>query len=722
LSLTHYNSKSKFKSNMFKTLQNSKQVAILLAMVFCISISNSFAQMAVGKPKFLGNVVASSVPSNYDTYWNQITPENSTKWGSVEGTRNTMNWTQADLAYNHAKTKGYQFKFHTLVWGSQYPSWITSLNATDQKNEIIQYMQLAAARYPNIDIIDVVNEPIKTPCPFKGALGGDGATGWDWVIESFRLARIYFPNAKLCINEYGTENDVAARNTYKTIINLLKTRGYIDGIGVQAHQFNVDNMSAAQMTTALNDYASTGVDVYISELDITGGGNETTQKAKYQELFPVMYEHASVKGVTLWGYVEGSTWKANTGILNSNGTERQAMVWLKSYMANFGVTPSLTLSSSAVSLAATASTSAAITVTSNQSWTVSSNQTWLTTSTTSGSNNGSFTISATANTISTARSGTITVTGGGLTQTIAVTQAAATVSPTLSATPGTISLVATASSSPITVTSNQAWTATSNQTWLTLSVASGSNNGSVTASATANTATTSRSATVTFTGGGLTSTVTVSQAGTASGTSRTISVRARTTQAGGQLQLKINGTLVTTFNLTTSLAIYTATSSIAGTVRVEFANDATGRDLQVDYLKVNNTTYQAEAQAINTAYYANGRCGGGANSELMHCNGYIEFAGSSSAARESNVAISTIDKELAPINIYPNPTPDGQFLISLRSASSKVSIYDITGKMLKTFYNNGQLEMAAPSGFNSGIYILEVVDEYGKESKKFIVE
>jgi endoglucanase len=54
---------------------------------------------------------------------------------------------------------------------------------------------------------------------------------------------------------------------------------------------------------------------------------------------------------------------------------------------------------------------------------VSDDQTWITTSATSGTNNGSFTVSATANT-GAARTGTVTVSGGGLTRTIAVSQAA----------------------------------------------------------------------------------------------------------------------------------------------------------------------------------------------------------------------------------------------------------------------------------------------------------
>lgn len=601
---------------------------IIFILIFKFNIN---AQLAVGKTKFLGNVTSTSIPASWNTYWNQVTPENGGKWGTVEGTRNTMNWTQLDLAYNLAKSKGYKFKQHTLVWGQQYPSWLTSLSAADQKAEIIQWMQLLAARYPEIDYIDVVNEPVKTPCPFKGALGGNGTTGWDWVIESFRLARQYFPNAKLFINEYGTENDATARNTYKNIINLLKARGYIDGIGVQAHQFNLDGMSAAQMQTALNDYATTGLDVYISELDITGGGsNETNQKNKYAELFPVMWEHPSVKGITLWGYIEGSTWKANTGLLNSNLTERQAMIWLKEYMTGV-VTPSLTLSTNAVSFASTASTSAAVNVTSNQAWTITSDQTWLSASVQSGTNNGSFTISVTANTSSTARSGNITVAGGGISKTIAV-----------------------------------------------------------------------------------------SQAGTSTSSSRTFTVRARGTSGGAQLQLRINNVLITTWNLTTTMANYSITNNTAGVVRVQFANDATNRDVQVDYLKVNNTTYQAENQAINTAFYANGRCGGGGNSEMMHCNGYIEFAGSSALRMGAEEKIES-EPETEMVNIYPNPSTDGIINIDLKNTTSKILIFNSFGKIIREIEPEGKSKIKINTGLNAGLYFLKVEDLKKVTTKKFVI-
>jgi mannan endo-1,4-beta-mannosidase len=177
----------------------------------------------------------------------------------------------------------------------------------------------------------------------------------------------------------------------------------------------------------------------------------------------------------------------------------------------FGATNNLALSTSSVSLVSAASSSP-VSVTANVSWTVTDNQSWLSVAPTSGSNNGSFTISATANTGTAARTGTVTVTGGSLTRTVSVTQAAATAN-TLTLSASSLSLASAASTSPVNVTANVSWTVTDDQSWLSASPASGSNNGSFTVSATANAGTTARTGTVTVTGGGLTRTIAVSQAG-----------------------------------------------------------------------------------------------------------------------------------------------------------------------------------------------------------------
>jgi hypothetical protein len=179
-------------------------------------------------------------------------------------------------------------------------------------------------------------------------------------------------------------------------------------------------------------------------------------------------------------------------------------------------TNNLTVSPTTLSFASGAASSA-VAVTANVSWTVTDDQTWITATPVSGANNGSFTVSATANTGTTSRTGTVTVTGGGLMRTVSVTQAAPTANNlTLSQT--SLSFASAAASSAVNVTANVSWTVTDDQTWLSASPTSGSNNGSFTVSATANTGTTSRTGTVTVTGGGLTRTVAVTQAGTTAST------------------------------------------------------------------------------------------------------------------------------------------------------------------------------------------------------------
>ena len=281
--------------------------------------------------KFLGNIIASNIPSNFSQYWNQVTPENSTKWGSVESSRGRMNWTQADMAYNYAKSNGFPFKFHTLVWGSQEPGWISSLPASEQKAEVLEWFDAAAAKYGDSEFVDVVNEPLHAKPSYRNAIGGDGATGWDWVIWSFEEARKRF-SGKLLINEYGIINDGNATNQYVQIINLLKERGLIDGIGIQCHCFNIDTVSVNTMKSNLDKLAATGLPIYVSELDITGDDN--TQLQRYKEKFPVLWEYPAVKGVTLWGWIEGQTWKDNTHLITSSGVERPALKWLKEYIGN----------------------------------------------------------------------------------------------------------------------------------------------------------------------------------------------------------------------------------------------------------------------------------------------------------------------------------------------------------------------------------------------------
>jgi|GEM_PF-1729724 len=323
---------------------NCKKIISLLFLfiIFFINIKLFSQPLAFGKEKFLGNVFGfSGVPMKFDDYWNQITPENNTKWGSVESIRDYYNWSRVDEIYNYAKQRGYPFKFHTLVWGQQYPNWITTLSLEEQREEVEEWIRLVGERYPDIDMVDVVNEPLPNhaPAPYKDALGGSGKTGWDWVIQAFEWARKYIPKAKLILNDYNIINDSYNTTQLLNIINLLKERNLIDGIGIQGHRFELERTSINTLKNNLDRLAATGLPIYISEFDLgnlddSGTPDDAKQLELYQKIFPILWEHPAVKGITFWGYIEGQIWQKTCFLIKSDGTERPAMKWLRQYLTS----------------------------------------------------------------------------------------------------------------------------------------------------------------------------------------------------------------------------------------------------------------------------------------------------------------------------------------------------------------------------------------------------
>jgi len=323
--------RSKQKEAIFRSLP-SRVLLTCLFLSLSFFVLPAYGQMANGKTKWVGNIWYNGTePSQYSAYWNQLTPENAGKWGSVEGTRGQMNWTQLDAMYKYAKSKGYPFKQHVFVWGAQEPSWVKSLSQAEQRAEVEEWIRLYGERYPDTDYIDVVNEMFHVTPSFKDALGGNGSTGWDWIVWSFEKARQYCPKAKLLINEYNVIEGWTPVQDYVNLINILKTRGLIDGIGVQNHGLESTNLN--DVKSRLTQLGNTGLPIYVSELDLDFGTDENALKNRYQALLPVLYEHPAVAGITFWGYLQGHHWRANAYLLRSDGTERPALTWIKSYLS-----------------------------------------------------------------------------------------------------------------------------------------------------------------------------------------------------------------------------------------------------------------------------------------------------------------------------------------------------------------------------------------------------
>ena len=349
----------------------------LLNIMLLLTLCCANAQLAKDNPcKFLGNITTTYDWSTgeecdwkregcnliFTDYWNQITCENATKWGSVHSGWGRFNWSSADRTYNYCKEHGIIFKYHALIWGSQHPSWIESLSVADTKKAIIEWFDEVKKHYPDLAIIDVVNEAIYSGgnyhSPYKqtkiiealGSLAEDRAekeTGrrpsyncntngypntnsYQWLAEAFRMARERWPDAILIYNDYNTFQ--WQKTEFINLVNGIKAcGGPIDAAGNQAHDLN--DMGGSQFKSALEEiHNKTQLPQYITEYDIAKS-DDGTFLTRYKEQFPIMWEADYVAGVTLWGWIYGKTWVTNgSSGLFRNCQARSAFTWLQEYM------------------------------------------------------------------------------------------------------------------------------------------------------------------------------------------------------------------------------------------------------------------------------------------------------------------------------------------------------------------------------------------------------
>jgi GH35 family endo-1,4-beta-xylanase len=353
-------------------MKNILSTATKVAAVAFAASTFSFAGpgIADGAAKFIGNITQSgTAPGPNDQFtqlWNQATAENGCKWGSVEGTRGRYNWGACDAAYNWAKNNGGHFKFHALVWGSQYPGWLNGLSVDETKKAITAWFDAVKEHYPEIEMIDVVNEAIRTGnnsyhSPYGKnnniipALGGDNNGDYTFITTAFKMARERWPKAILIYNDYNTVQ--WNKDQGIQLIQTIKKNGApVDAYGLQAHDMMsqgggqggtggggvcLDINTLKSITKEIWDKTQTPM--FISEYDIATT-DDNIQKQCYSEQISHFMENEHVAGITLWGYVYGHTWldcngKAPgcSGIIK-DGKDRAAMAWLRDYLkTNKGV-------------------------------------------------------------------------------------------------------------------------------------------------------------------------------------------------------------------------------------------------------------------------------------------------------------------------------------------------------------------------------------------------
>ncbi|MFS0703999.1 endo-1,4-beta-xylanase [Cellulomonas sp. 179-A 9B4 NHS] len=291
-------------------------LAVTLA-VPAAAAGSTLQAAAAESGRYFGTAIAAS-RLNDGTYtgianreFNMITAENEMKMDAMQPNRGQFNWSSGDRIVNWARQNGKQVRGHALAWHSQQPGWMQNMSGSALRTAMLDHVTQVATYYRGkIHSWDVVNEAF--------ADGSSGArrdsnlqrTGNDWIEAAFRAARAADPGAKLCYNDYNTDNwSHAKTQAVYNMVRDFKARGVpIDCVGFQAH-FNSGNPVPSNYDVTLRNFAALGVDVQITELDIEGSGSSQAQQ--FQGVVQACLSVARCTGITVWGVRDSDSWRAS---------------------------------------------------------------------------------------------------------------------------------------------------------------------------------------------------------------------------------------------------------------------------------------------------------------------------------------------------------------------------------------------------------------------------
>lgn len=281
--------------------------------------------------------------------FNAVTPENSMKWMHIHPEFDEYTFSNADKIVDFAKANDMYLLGHTLIWHNQVPDYI--YNIKDKKTfekHVQKHINTVVNRYKGkVDMWDVVNEALNDDGTLRETVFSD-MLGNNYIETSFSLANNADPNVALAYNDYNLYKPKKRKGAI-SIINSLKKKGIrIDAVGIQAH-WDLHFPSIEEIEKTILELAATGVDVMITELDITvipnpyelagiareefkkfegdkkwdpyqaGIPNDVQEKLtkRYKDIFELFVKHNDkISRVTFWGINDKYTWRNDNPINN----------------------------------------------------------------------------------------------------------------------------------------------------------------------------------------------------------------------------------------------------------------------------------------------------------------------------------------------------------------------------------------------------------------------
>lgn len=269
-------------------------------------------------------------------HFNSLTAENAMKMGPIHPKENEYNWSHSDSIVAFAERNTMKLRGHTLCWHNQTPDWMFEDEAgnTVSKEVLLQrlkdHITTVVSRYKGkIYAWDVVNEAISDKrdeylrdSPWTTIIGEE------FLAKAFEYAHAADPDALLFYNDYNEINPIKREKIIRLVTDLKAAGVPIHGIGLQGH-WAVNEPSFAQLDSTLTDFAKTGLQLQITELDISvypkehqardrkaedydttfTATKEQEQIDVYKRCFELFRKHkASISSVTFWNISDRSSW------------------------------------------------------------------------------------------------------------------------------------------------------------------------------------------------------------------------------------------------------------------------------------------------------------------------------------------------------------------------------------------------------------------------------
>jgi GH35 family endo-1,4-beta-xylanase len=247
-------------------------------------------------------------------------------WRWYEPQRGKPDYEYTDKVVAWCREQGIRMKGHPLLWGDEagVPPWSKGQPPPEIQRQRVQDI---IGRYRGkIEFWEVVNEPSHLAEPK--------------IDGPYRWARQADPQACLIVNDYSVLAD-SGPGFFK-LLTVAKQNGVpFDGIGIQAHEPTTMRFSLDRVREILDQYATLGKGLNITEFTPTSGGQKITAshregvwdeaaQADYAvKFYRVCFAHPAVRAITWWDLSDQGSWQPGGGMLRADMSPKPVYEQLK---------------------------------------------------------------------------------------------------------------------------------------------------------------------------------------------------------------------------------------------------------------------------------------------------------------------------------------------------------------------------------------------------------